>query len=605
VKLKRIYILFVVLFGSIVGTNGQNVSLYDQFNGRYDFTFIGNTLNIQPNGANDACILLSSSDAVLNLNPDDVIVSAYLYWAGSGTGDFDVKLNEVAITSQRNFAAIQSSNGNPFFSAFADVTALLQTSGNGQYTFSDLDVTPFLNPFIYCNNGTNFAGWAIVIVFENATLPLNQLNIYDGLEALSTAQVGVQDQLVINLGNLNVLDNSGAKLGFVAWEGDANIANQESLLINGNIIDNPPLNPGNNAFNGTNNITGSNSLFNMDLDVYNIQNYVSIGNNSVEVKMTTAQDFVLINTIVSKLNSQLPDATVVINSIEQECDSRLLILNYSVSNFNATNALPPGTPISIYINDVFVAYDETTLPIEIGETVNLQTSLTVPNEFPMEFNIQIVVDDTGNGTGIVPELVENNNAFSTVVTLWVSPTFTSLENLIACNEGFTSGTFDFSAYEDAVKTNPNDNVRFYETIENAQNEVNPILNTANFVATSTPKEIFVRIDNENCFVTTSFLLTTRNCPPTVYNFISANNDAVNDTFTIDGLYDIFLNFKIEIYNRWGRLIWTGNQTTPKWDGLVKNSIGNEKAPDGTYFYLLFLNDVDYPEPLQGYIYLNH
>ena len=74
-------------------------------------------------------------------------------------------------------------------------------------------------------------------MFGNPTLPLNQINVYDGLEALSTAVVNVQDQLIINLGNLNVLDNSGAKLGFVAWEGDATIANQESLLINGNIGD--------------------------------------------------------------------------------------------------------------------------------------------------------------------------------------------------------------------------------------------------------------------------------------------------------------------------------------------------------------------------------
>ena len=266
----------MVLLGCIGNTTGQNVSLYNQFNGRFDFTFIGNTLNVQPNGANDPCLLLPSSTTSLNLGPNDAIESAYLYWAGSGTGDFNVKLNGIDITSQRNFSAIQAMNGNPFFSAFADVTSILQTTGNGLYTFSDLDVTPFFNPFTYCNNGTNFAGWAIVIVYSNPTLPLNQLNIYDGLEALATTVVGIQDQLIINLGNLNVLDNSGAKLGFVAWEGDETIANQESLLINGNIINNPPLNPGNNAFNGTNSITGSNSLYNMDLDIYDIQSSATL-----------------------------------------------------------------------------------------------------------------------------------------------------------------------------------------------------------------------------------------------------------------------------------------------------------------------------------------
>jgi gliding motility-associated-like protein len=589
----------------IYKTNGQNVSLYNQFNGRYDFTFIGNTLNVQPNGANDPCDLLDSSVATLNLNSNDIIESAYLYWAGSGTGDFNVKLNGIDISSQRNFSAIQSSNGNPFFSAFADVTTQLQTTGNGTYTFSDLDVTPFLNPFTYCNNGTNFAGWAIVVVFRNTTLPLNQLNIYDGLEALSTPVVNVQDQIIINLGNLNVLDNSGAKLGFVAWEGDATIANQESLLINGNIIDNPPLNPGNNAFNGTNSISGSSDLFNMDLDIYDIQNYINIGNTSVEVKMTTAQDFVLINTIVSKLNSQLPDATVTINSIEQECDSRIISVNYTVSNLNATNVLPAGTPIAIYIDGVFTAFDETTLPIGIGESFNFQTTITIPATVPLNFNLVIIVDDTGNGTGIIAELNENNNTDTTSISLWISPTFNSLENLIACNEGFTRGTFDFSSYEDAVKTNSTDSVRFYDSLENATNDVNPISNISNYVATATPKEVYVRVYNDNCFAITSFLLTTRNCPPTVYNFVSANNDTYNDSFTIGGLRDIFLDFKLEIYNRWGRLLWTGNQNTEDWDGYVKDGIGSKNAPDGTYFYLLFLNDIDYPEPLRGYLYLNH
>jgi len=603
-RLQRYLSLFVVLFCFIFKTNGQNVSLYHQFNGRFDFTFIGNTLNVQPNGANDPCLLLPASDAILNLAPTDIIESAYLYWAGSGTGDFNVKLNGIDITSQRNFSAIQNLNGNPFFSAFADVTSILQTTGNGTYTLSDLDVTPFFDALHYCDNGTNFAGWAIVVVYRNPALPLNQINVYDGLEALSTPVIGIPDQLVINLGNLNVLDNSGAKLGFIAWEGDSSIANQESLMING-IPLSDALNPPNNAFNGTNNITGSTALYNMDLDIYNIQNTIQIGNTSATITMTTAQDFVLINTIVSKLNSQLPDATVTIDSIEQQCDSRSIIIHYTVSNFNATNPLPAGTPIAIYINDSYTAFDETTLPIDIGASMSFQLSVALPDSVPNDFVIKIVADDTGNGTGIVAELNESNNTAIFAASLWLSPTYNTLEKLVACNEGFTRGTFDFSAYADLVKTNTNDIVSFHETQGDATLDINPILNTTNYVALTTPKEIFVRIANEHCFSVTSFLLTTRNCPPTVYNFVSANNDGFNDTFTIDGLHNIFLNFRLEVYNRWGRLVWIGNNNSENWDGHIKDGIGSKNAPDGTYFYLLFLNDSDYPEPLKGFLYLNH
>jgi hypothetical protein len=57
----------------------------------------------------------------------------------------------------------------------------------------------------------------------------------------------------------------------------------KTLRVNGNPLSNPPLNPVNNAFNGTNSFTGSNTLYNMDLDVYNIQNNIKIGDTSAKI----------------------------------------------------------------------------------------------------------------------------------------------------------------------------------------------------------------------------------------------------------------------------------------------------------------------------------
>ena len=538
----------------------------------------------------------TSSTATLSLNSTDIIEKAYLYWAGSGDGDFEVNLNSDVITPDRTFSLFRVFDDVTFtyFSAFKDITSQIQATGNGDYTLSNLDISPFEE--LHLQRRTNFAGWAIVIVYKNDTLPLNQINVYDGLQ-------GVPDELSITLSSLNVIDDNNSKVGFIAWEGDATLATEE-FRMNGTLLSNAS-NPPDNVFNATNSITGSSTLYNMDLDIYDIQNNIAIGDISAEISLSSFQDFVMINTVVTKLNSQLPDATVSIDSVEKQCDSRNILVHYSVSNLNCTNPLPAGTPIAIYINDVFVAFDETTLPIEVGGTVNLQISLVVPNTFPLDFILKFVVDDTGTGTGIVTELIENNNTFSTNVTLWISPSFNALENLIACNEGFTRGTFDFSSYEDLVRTNPEDSVRFYETLEDATADINSIINTTSYQAMLTPKEIFVRIFNENCSSITSFLLITRNCPPTVYNFVSANSDSYNDGFFIDGLRDIFLNFKVEIYSRWGRLLWTGNQNTEDWDGYVKDGVGSKNAPDGTYFYLLFLNDVDYPEPLRGFLYLNH
>ena len=285
-------------------SSGQTVELYQQFNGRFDYTAIGNTMNTVENGPFSECTILTSSSANLSLNPEDTIVAAYLYWAGSGSGDFNILLNNTPITAERTFSDALD-NVRIFFAAYANVTDIIKQQGNGTYTLSNLDLTDTIAA--YCTTGTNFAGWAIAIVYENSEFPLNQVNVYDGLES-------VPNELTITLDNLNVLDNENAKIGFVAWEGDSSLAVTEQLSINGNVLSNPPLNPADNAFNGTNSFSNQNNLYNMDLDVYGIQNNIAIGDTSATISLNSGQDFVMINSIITVLNSQLPDATITLDN---------------------------------------------------------------------------------------------------------------------------------------------------------------------------------------------------------------------------------------------------------------------------------------------------
>ena len=601
-KIKTQLLITVLLIGISSSIRGQSVALYQQFNGRYDFTFIGNTMNLGENNITAGCenLLINSSSANLNLNSTQIIQSAYLYWAGSGAGDFDIKLNNIEITAQRTFSNISSSSGLTYFSAFADITSQVVSTGNGNYTLSDLDVSQtLLNTTGYCSNRTNFAGWAIIIVFKDTSLPLNQINIYDGLQS-------IPNSINITLNSLNVVDNNNAQIGFIAWEGDSNLAINETLMINGNTLSNPPLNPANNAFNGTNSITGSSSLYNMDLDIYNIQNNINIGDTSAQIQLTSGRDVVLINVIVTKLNSQLPDAAVVLNSNIQNCDSRSITLNFSVTNFNCTSTLQAGTPIAIYANGQLVGQSQTTSVIPINGSENKQITINLPSEIADNFTITIVVDDTGNGQGIIYEISENNNQTSSgLLTFFTSPIANTLESQTTCNTGLTQGAFNFFEYSSQALTSTSDYFDgFYESSADATLATNPIVNPTNYIATSTPKEIFIRIENQNCFTLSSFWLYTKNCPPTVYNYVSSNNDQDNDTFFIDGLRDVFVNFELEIYNRWGKLIWTGNNSTPNWDGVPNKGkrVDNSSAPEGTYYYILNLNDNDYPEPLTGWLY---
>lgn len=594
-KIKKLYCRIIwLLFLGISQMTAQDITLYEQINGRYDFTFIGNTMNSAENNPTFSYITSSSSAAQLNMSPSDRIVRAYLYWAGSGDGDFQVNLNGNPLTADRTFshARFFSPNTFTYFSAFKDITSYVQATGNGTYTLSDLDISAF--EALHYSRKTNFAGWAILIVYENPSLTLNQLNIYDGLQ-------GVPDALQINLTNLFVLNNTNAKAGFIAWEGDSQLPT-ETFSVNNIAISNA-INPINNVFNSTNSITGSNTLFNMDLDVYEIDNYVAIGDTSASITLSSSQDLIMINTVITKLNSQLPDATVVINNVATLCNSREVNINYTVYNTNSTEILPANTSISLYSAGQFLGRTFTQNAIAIGGSETGTFSLIIPVSISNNFNLQAVVDDMGNGIGTVNELNENNNTFSVPVELTTSPDFNTLEDLTSCNLGLTRGQFDFSSYESAVKTDPSQVVRFYENNTAAIAGMQPILNSTNYEALSTPKEIFVRVDNDNCYAITSFSLLTRNCPPTVYNAVSANGDGSNDTFFIEGLRDVFVNFNLEIYNRWGKLVWTGNNSKADWDGSVPNAIGGEKAPEGTYYYVLNLNDPDYPNALVGYLYL--
>ncbi len=68
----------------------------------------------------------------------------------------------------------------------------------------------------------------------------------------------------------------------------------------------------------------------------------------------------------------------------------------------------------------------------------------------------------------------------------------------------------------------------------------------------------------------------------VPNGFSPNGDHVNDTFEIPGI-DLFSNIKLEVFNRWGNLVYENNNYKNDWDG--KNLSGDELTDDTYYFVL--------------------
>jgi gliding motility-associated-like protein len=106
---------------------------------------------------------------------------------------------------------------------------------------------------------------------------------------------------------------------------------------------------------------------------------------------------------------------------------------------------------------------------------------------------------------------------------------------------------------------------------------------------------------------TSITLTACNVTPdglAIPDGFSPNGDGVNDTFKILDIEYLFPNFSIEIFNRYGNILFKGNINKPDWDGKNSNSsFINGDAATGVYFYIINYNKDNFP-PRQGQLYLN-
>ncbi|WP_452228882.1 T9SS type B sorting domain-containing protein [Lacinutrix sp. MEBiC02404] len=607
-------LILLVLLWTFLPLAAQDITLYQQYNGRINYTAIGNTLNPAENNiVREFCETLPNSSAVLNLPNTENIVAAYLYWAGSGVGDLDVSLNDIPVLAEEVYRVAYEDpfNGTlPYFSCFTDITSIVNNLGNTTYTLSDLDISETLaNNDGYCSNRTNFAGWSMYVIYEESSLPINQVSLFQGLEIINRV---VQEKTIV-IDNINVLDNDGAKIGFLAWEGDSNLNYGETLQINGNLISNAPLNPADNAFNGTNSFTNSNTFYNGDLDVYNIQDNIAIGDTSVEIKLTTGAtddfgifraDLIILNNIITVLNSQLPDATITINNYYMPCYSKTIDLDYTVFNINSTEVLPENTPIAFYADNQIIAQSITQNEIAIDAFENGNILLTIPDNIPDHFTLTLAVDDIGDGNGVVIELNETNNITTENLQRIPLPESIELAAILNCDIGFNTAIFNLTNPLDSITYTDISTIHFYENLEDLINNDNYIMHPEDYQSTASPQTIYIKDTTEECYTIYQFNLQTENCPPTIPQGFSPNNDTVNDWFNIQDLYDIFEQHELQIYNRYGTLIFVGDNST-RWEGKANRGINNqgEILPVGTYFYVLNLNDSNY-KIITGWVYLN-
>ena len=88
---------------------------------------------------------------------------------------------------------------------------------------------------------------------------------------------------------------------------------------------------------------------------------------------------------------------------------------------------------------------------------------------------------------------------------------------------------------------------------------------------------------------------------TIPNVFTPNNDGVNDVFWIRN--SNVQSYDLQIYNRWGTLVYKSSAPQIKWDG---NTISGQPAVAGTYFWVVsakYYDGNEYNGPKNGYVEL--
>jgi len=208
-------------------------------------------------------LTFNSSSSDVTIPAGSTIKFARLYWGGRvKDADFDlnipanrkIKLRKGNVNFYTDFIAsqldrnnfIQNSEAYSRYQAFSDITSFIQANGSGSYTVANAPLSTGV-----IDNGGNYGGWCIVIVYENPALNYNSIRLYDGFQQVFDN--GNPLTTSVTLTGLDVpsgsLSSSDARMGVVTWEGDANLLG-DFLKINGNTFSNG-INQSYNPWNGT------------------------------------------------------------------------------------------------------------------------------------------------------------------------------------------------------------------------------------------------------------------------------------------------------------------------------------------------------------------
>ncbi len=125
-------------------------------------------------------------------------------------------------------------------------------------------------------------------------------------------------------------------------------------------------------------------------------------------------------------------------------------------------------------------------------------------------------------------------------------------------------------------------------LDNATN-ANPVSNPTSITTTYT-----VTVTTPEGCTSSDVVIVTVVANITFPNGISPNGDGTNDEWIIDNI-ELFPKSVVEVYNRWGELLFQSVGYLQKWRGEFKG----QPLPVGTYYYIINLNDPFFLDAFTG------
>ena len=275
------------------------IALLKTFDGRVNFTGTQVTIRAQANsngnGNNKSCSVYTSDtvrQANLSIPVGATVISAQLYWAGSGPSDSAVTFEGKNVAAGRQYSSTTIGGGYNYFGGAADVTAVVRAKGSGTYNFSGLTVS-IGNP--WCASQGVLGGFALLVVYSHPNQPERVLNLYEGFRYVQNGEVVVEASN-FRWNRTAVPVEEKARVGHISWEGDSTLAaDGERLLFEGTEMTDA-YNPEGNQFNSKSNINNDAASYGIDFDAYDTTVVLWSGYDAaVTTKYRTGQDLVLLN----------------------------------------------------------------------------------------------------------------------------------------------------------------------------------------------------------------------------------------------------------------------------------------------------------------------